>query len=164
MYDVEYTSTGWAKDGVLVDEIMKCMNSTYGKDFIFAVSVQGHGRYPEDELGCEEHVKVTREDGDEVLQNQFGYYVNQTYEMDEMIGELVEELDASGENYVLVLYGDHIPSLNFEDGQISQGTEFQTEYVIVNNIGLTLEDQDLYSFDGSGSFQGLYAENTFHLL
>ena len=149
MYDVNYTSAGWAKDDVLVDDILKCMNSTEGQDFIFTVSVQGHGRYPEDALNCEEHVKVTRDDHDPVLENQFGYYVNQTYEMDEMIANLIDALDATGEKYVLVLYGDHIPSLTFSEGQISQGTDFQTEYVMVNNIGLMQKDQDIYSYEMS---------------
>ena len=147
MYDVNYTSTGWAKDDVLVDEIMKALKSTREKDFIFTVSVQGHGRYPTEELGCEEHVKLTREDGNIELQNQFGYYVNQTYEMDIMIQELIDELNASGESYVLVLYGDHIPSLEFEEGQITEGTDFQTEYVIVNNVGLMLDDKDIYAYE-----------------
>lgn len=147
MYDVNYTSAGWAKDDVLISDIMKCLNSTSGRDFVFTVSVQGHGRYPEDALNCEEHVKVTRDDGDEALQNQFGYYVNQTYEMDQMIGNLIEALDASGEKYVLVLYGDHIPSLHFDEGQIDKGTDFQTEYIIVNNIGLEMEDRDIYAYE-----------------
>ena len=64
---------------------------------------------------------------DPELTNQFGYFVNQCYEMDEMIGKLKETLDNRGNNYVLVLYGDHIPSLTFEDGQFNRGTESQTE-------------------------------------
>ena len=31
----------------LKDEIMYALNSTKDKDFILAISVQGHGRYPE---------------------------------------------------------------------------------------------------------------------
>jgi phosphoglycerol transferase MdoB-like AlkP superfamily enzyme len=92
MTDIERTETNWAKDGILVDEIIKALNSTPGRDFVFTISVQGHGKYPKDELKCEEHIKVTRDDQDPELTNQFGYFVNQCYEMDEMIAELKAKL------------------------------------------------------------------------
>ncbi len=149
MYGVEKTSAGWAKDNVLVTEINRCLDSTGSRDLVFTISVQGHGRYPTESINTEEHVKVTRDDGDIAKQNQFGYYVNQTYEMDEMLCELKKSLDERGEKYVLFIYGDHIPSLEFEEGQITEGTDFQTEYVMVNNLGLKIEDQDLYSYEVS---------------
>lgn len=61
MYDVEHTQKNWEKDNVLTGEIMKTLKSTEDKDFIFTVSVQGHGRYPS-ELDYENYsypVKVT---------------------------------------------------------------------------------------------------------
>lgn len=144
MYDVEYTSTGWAKDKSLVTDIMKCLDDTEGQDFVYTISVQGHGRYPSEEDSCEDHVQITY--SDEEMEQPFHYYVNQIYEMDQMLGELVSELDAYGEDYVLVLYGDHLPSLNLEEEQLSDGNLFQTEYVMVNNIALDTGDEDLASW------------------
>ena len=46
MSDLEYTPTGWAKDGVLVEQISHILNSTEGSDLIYTISVQGHGKYP----------------------------------------------------------------------------------------------------------------------
>lgn len=143
------TQTGWAKDDCLPDEIINAMDYDDNKDFVFTISVQGHGRYPKNELKCDEHVHVTLDNEDSELTNQFGYFVNQCYEMDKMIMDLKTKLDKRGEDYVLLLYGDHIPSLTFEEGQFNSGTESQTEYVIVSNIDLGLEDRDIYAYEMS---------------
>jgi phosphoglycerol transferase MdoB-like AlkP superfamily enzyme len=143
MYDIEETSTGWAKDATLPDDIMRCLESTEGQDLVYTISVQGHGKYPDGEDTCTDHIQVSYDDPE--MQDKFHYYVNQIYEMDEMIGDLIDRLDAYGEDYVLVLYGDHLPTLNLEDEMLSSGNLFQTEYIIVNNINLKMKDEDLYA-------------------
>ena len=141
------TQTGWAKDDCLPEEIVKALDYDEEPDFVFTISVQGHGRYPKSELKSIEHVKVTLDSEDPELANQFGYFVNQCYEMDEMIGKLKETLDNRERDYVLVLYGDHIPSLTFEEGQFNSGTETQTEYVIISSFDLGLEDRDINAYE-----------------
>jgi len=47
MQNVTYNPLGWADDAVLTAEIRRCLDSTAGEDFIFAVSVQPHGKYPD---------------------------------------------------------------------------------------------------------------------
>ncbi len=141
MYDIEKTSTGWAKDYTLVNDIMKCLKDTKQTDLVYTISVQGHGRYPTEPGGYDEHVKLTYDVPE--VEEQFRYYVNQIYEMDEMIGKLVNELDEYGEDYVLVLYGDHLPTLDITEEQLPDSTLFQTEYVIINNIDIKMEDEDI---------------------
>ena len=41
-------SLGWVKDSVLTDEILKCLDSTEEPDYVYTISVQGHGAYPEE--------------------------------------------------------------------------------------------------------------------
>lgn len=48
MTDVTANPLGWAKDAVLTKEIRACLDSTPERDFVFAVSVQPHGKYPDD--------------------------------------------------------------------------------------------------------------------
>ncbi|MCM1084086.1 MAG: LTA synthase family protein [Clostridium sp.] len=145
MYDVEYTSTGWAKDATLVDDIMKCLKDTDTQDFVYTISVQGHGRYPDGDDTCEDYIQVQYENAE--MEKPFHYYVNQIYEMDVMIDNLIKELDKYGEDYVLILYGDHLPSLELAEEQLPNSTLFQTEYIIVNNINLNLADEDIYASD-----------------
>ena len=145
MYDVEYTYNGWAKDATLVNDIMKCLKDTKGQDFVYTISVQGHGRYPEEMDEWEDYIQV--EYTDEASQPAFDYYVNQIHEMDMMLADLIEELDAYGEDYVLVLYGDHLPTLNITEDQLPDSTLFQTEYIIVNNINLKIQDEDIMAYE-----------------
>ncbi len=141
MYDVQYTYNGWAKDFTLVNDIMKCLKHTEGQDFVYTISVQGHGRYPEKLDEWEDYIQV--EYVDEELLPAYDYYINQIHEMDMMIENLINELDSYGEDYVLLLYGDHLPTLELTEEQLPNSTLFQTEYILVNNIGLDIEDEDI---------------------
>ena len=150
MNKLTYTSAGWAKDSCLVYEIKKCLDFTEtDDDFIHCISVQGHGKYPEDGVNTEEHVTVTRDDEDPALTNQYGYYVNQCYEMDAFLADLKDMMDKRGEDYIIIAYGDHLPSIPFDVKSIVKGNEFQTEYVIINNIGLDLPKQDIATYEVS---------------
>ncbi len=142
MYDLKYTSTGWAKDEGLISDIMKSLEDTEGHDFVFTISLQAHGKYPVGEDTCEKHITLNY--GEDVeLEQQMTYYVNQLYEMDIFISHLKEALDNYGEDYVLVLYGDHLPTIGLTEEQLPSHGLFQTEYVIVNNIDLKMDDEDI---------------------
>ena len=44
---LQFTENDWAKDDILTEHILNSMNSTEQQDFIFTITVQGHGDYPE---------------------------------------------------------------------------------------------------------------------
>ena len=44
----KFTPMGWAKDKILTKYIMEALKSTKGQDYIYTISVQGHGSYPTD--------------------------------------------------------------------------------------------------------------------
>ncbi len=52
MENVTYNPLGWAKDAVLTDTVQQCLRATDTADVIFAVSVQPHGRYPDEEAAA----------------------------------------------------------------------------------------------------------------
>ena len=149
MYDVEHTQKNWEKDNVLTGEIMKTLKSTEDKDFIFTVSVQGHGRYPS-ELDYENYsypVKVTGT-GSEELDNEWTYYCNQLHEMDEFIKDLIEELKNYDEDVVLVMYGDHLPGFELTNDDVENGNLYQTEYFIWSNMKHFIDkDEDIPAYD-----------------
>jgi len=148
---LEYMSTydvnplGWAKDYVLEDEIIDVLDSTKTKDLVFAVSVQGHGKYPEKPIEGESLISVSGVT-DEAFKHQLEYYAYQLYEMDDFIGRLTTALEAYDEECILVIYGDHQPSLNYADDDILYGDKHASEYVIWSNFEMTPADKDLEAY------------------
>jgi phosphoglycerol transferase MdoB-like AlkP superfamily enzyme len=148
MYDLDYTQKNWEKDNVLTGEIMKTLEATEGEDFIFTVSVQGHGRYPDelDEENFSYPIKVSGT-GDDDLDTEWTYYCNQLYEMDQFIGALVDELSKFDEEVILVMYGDHLPGFEFTEESLENGDLYQTEYFIWSNIeDFPVEKEDLAAY------------------
>jgi phosphoglycerol transferase MdoB-like AlkP superfamily enzyme len=146
----ERTPLNWAKDSILTEEIISTLNSTENKDFIYTISVQGHGDYPKYKLLDNPKITLTGiEDGEQY--NAFEYYVNQINEMDAFIGELVATLSKIDEDTILVLYGDHLPSLGISNDMLKNNSLYQTEYVIWSNFGLPKESADLEAYQLTSS-------------
>lgn len=144
----EYTPNGWAKDSILTDKIMNAMNSTEGKDFVHTITVQGHGSYTvEMEYDSEIIVSGTSEE----RHRAYEYYVNQMHEMDDFIGELIEALSNYEEDVVLVMYGDHLPTLGLQAEDMESNSEYNTEYVIWDNMGLEKKVENINSFQLSAT-------------
>lgn len=158
MYDVERNPTGWVKDKILVDEILKSLDSTEGSDFVYTISVQGHGAYPSEKVIEDPRIQVTEylppaeeeteeaEPADEVLVNAWEYYCNEINEMDQFIGELIKALNSRKKDCVLVMYGDHLPTMGLEEEDLKNGNLFQTRYVMWNNMGLEKQDRDVEAY------------------
>ena len=146
MDGIEKTPMGWAKDNILTGEITKALDSTSGTDYVFTISVQGHGDYPSTPMeGYTPEIKVTNFPVEE-QQASFEYYVNQIHEMDNFIGELVDKLSERDEETILVLYGDHLPTFDFTDEMLTNGDKFQTQYVIWSNFQMDKQNKDIQAY------------------
>lgn len=145
-------SLGWAKDEMLASQILESLESTKERDFIFTITVQSHGKYSDAQIeeGEKAPIEVYGVDNKEFT-DSFQYYLTQIQEVDEFIENLVISLDSCGEPTILVLYGDHLPSLDLTAEDLSNGSLYQTEYVIWDNIGLEKEDKDLYAYQLSAN-------------
>lgn len=142
---LQLTENGWAKDDILVQHIMEAMDTTEQQDFVFTISVQGHGDYPEEKVL--ENPKITVQGiEDEALRNKWEYYVNQVYEMDEFAGNLVKAVEDRGEPAVVVFYGDHLPTMGLKAEDLKGRYLYNTNYVIWDNIGLKKEDRNIPSY------------------
>lgn len=145
MPETPLTPNGWSEDAVLTSQILQAMDLTEGpRDFVFTVTVQCHGNYSTEEP--EDPVILVTDCPENINQNSMTYYVNQLRETDAFVGELVAALEARGEPTVAVFYGDHLPSLNLTAAQLENGSMYQTEYVIWDNLGLTKKDENLGAF------------------
>lgn len=145
MSDVAKTPKNWAKDQILVKQIKDALNSTEGKDYIYTISVQGHGKYPTQQLLSNPKIKVTDAPNEE-LRVKYEYYVNQIYEMDRFLKNLTEALQKYDEDIVLVLYGDHIPALDVTEDSYDAKNLYTTQYVIWSNFEMEKKDMDLYAY------------------
>lgn len=138
-------SLGWVKDGILTEEIVKCLESSEGPDYVYTISVQGHGAYPEEPVLEEPAITVSGSPTDE-KNYQWEYYVNEIREMDNFVKELVETLEDYPEDVVLVMYGDHLPTMGLTVEDLENKYLFQTEYVIWDNFNLPKNDENLASY------------------
>lgn len=145
MHVNEFTPMSWAKDKFLTQEIIDTLKSTKEQDYIYTISVQGHGSYPTEPMYENPVIKVAGVDN-EGQRNAIEYYANEIHEMDQFVKELVTALDELGEDTVLVMYGDHLPGLGFSDDELVNGSQYQTTYVIWDNIGLEKKDETLEAF------------------
>lgn len=147
MQDIERNPNNWAKDKVLTPEILQILNTTKNQDLIYGISVQGHGSYPDSELMENPRIDLTLGEGlSDSLYYPLLYYSNQIKEMDEFIGELIEALSNRKEETILVMYGDHLPGFQLEETDLTNGSLFQTEYIVWDNFGMTKQNEDLEAY------------------
>lgn len=144
MNGLEDNPNGWKKDAILTDEILDTLDSTKGPDFTLGITVQSHGKYQGFEI---ENTRLqVLQAPDEELKEAYSYYVNQLYEVDQMIGDLVHALEQRKEDTVLVLYGDHLPSLDIKKEDLHDSNLYQTQYVIWDNMGLSQKEKNIASY------------------
>lgn len=142
---LQTTENGWTKDEILTHHIMEAMDTTKQEDFVFTVSVQGHGNYPETQVIENPKIKVEGIE-DEALKNKWEYYVNQVYEMDQFVGDLIKAVEERNEPSVVVFYGDHLPTMGLKAEDLKSRYLYNTNYVIWDNIGLQKHDKNIPAY------------------
>jgi phosphoglycerol transferase MdoB-like AlkP superfamily enzyme len=143
----EYTPLGsWPTDDILISETQKALDSTPDKsDFVYTITVQGHGSYPEEKILENPQIQVSGAETTE-KNNQWEYYVNQIHEVDKFIKNLTDMLSKRDEKTLLVLFGDHLPTMGLADEDLKSGDIFKTQYATWNNFGLEQKDADLAAY------------------
>lgn len=142
---LQTTPNGWATDDILVPNIMESMDTTEGQDFVFTISVQGHGEYPTEKVIENPEIVVSGVE-DEGERNAWEYYVNMVHEMDAFAGELIQAVEERDEPTVVVFYGDHLPTMGLEAKDLKSKYLYNTNYVIWDNIGLEKQDMNLAAY------------------
>lgn len=131
MENVEYDGD-WPKDKVLLPYIEETLKATVASDFIFAVTVGTHSSYKYSYEG--NRVPLSGQ-WDEKTLNQVQDYVDRLHETDLFVGELIEKVEKSEEPTILVVYGDHIPSLDVISSDENY-PQYEVPYFIVSNMAL----------------------------
>ena len=146
MNNVVKTPKNWAKDALLTECILDAMESSKGPDYIYTISVQGHGKYPTEEVITDPEITVTKAP-DEEKKWAYEYYANQVYEMDIFVKELTDTLRDYDEDVILVMYGDHLPALDMTEEELKTGDLYKTEYVVWSNCGFQMDGKDTYTYE-----------------
>ena len=136
----------WPTDDILLEETQKALDSTPDQsDFVYTITVQSHGSYPSEPVFENPFVEVSGAATPEE-NYQWEYYINELYEVDMFIGDLIEDLEARDEKTLVVMYGDHLPTMGLTNEDMNNGDIFKTTYATWNNFGLEKEDIDLYAY------------------
>ena len=143
----EYTPLGdWPTDNILINETKKAMDATPDQaDLVYTITVQGHGDYPTEKIIADPEITVSGADTQEA-NNQWEYYVNEIHEVDKFIGNLTDMLSKRDEKTILVLFGDHLPTMGLEDSDMKSGDIFKTKYATWNNFGMPKQDADITAY------------------
>ncbi|KGE71269.1 LTA synthase family protein [Spirochaeta lutea] len=132
MQNLSFNEHDWARDESLFPEIMDILDHSSGPDFIFGVSVQAHGKYPEPWQSPAGGISVTRFPED-LSRDGFEYFVNELRDIDGFISRLTRALENRPNPVILVLYGDHLPGMGITDAHLTDGNDHHTEYIIWSN-------------------------------
>ena len=123
----ERNELGWIKDKIFLKYIRETLSSTEEPDFIYAMTIQAHGKYMSEESEDGYAISSDLETSD--IKNQLEYYVSQINEVDDFIGELIREYESFEEPTVIVFFGDHLPALKLQDEDVAVGDIYKTEYI-----------------------------------
>ena len=147
MRGLEYTEKGWPKDQVLTQYILRALENTETSDLVFTVTVQCHGKYPDDS-GVDDIRFKDNDVFEGAASEQFKYFAKQLQGTDAFLGDLIAALEDWPEETVVVVYGDHLPAMDLSEEDMENGSLFQTQYFIWSNYGVGSgnEDRDLSAY------------------
>ena len=143
----DYTPLGnWPTDDILIDGTMDAMNKTEGKDFVYTITVEGHGSYPTYQVEENPVVKVQAKGKTEEERLAWDYYINRIYNVDDFVHKYIEALDARGEDTLVIMFGDHLPTMGLTGDEVATGDLYKTKYFTWNNFGMEKVDEDLAAY------------------
>lgn len=144
----------WYKDTLLIDEIINTISQTENKDFIFGVTVEAHGPYNTYING---DITVKSDVLNEKERIELQNYVNIIKNVDDFIVDLIYALNKTNENYTLIFYSDHLPSLGENQSTFNKTLNkedfFKTPYLIISSDKskkFTFDDKNLHSYELMG--------------
>lgn len=137
----------WPTDDILIDSTKQAMDSTKGKDFVYTITVATHGNYPDYKVFSNPDVKVKAKGKDQALNYKWEYYVNMLHREDQWIQNYISMLKSRKEPTLVIMFGDHVPSMDLTNQEVKSGDIFKTKYITWNNFGMKKEDMNLASYN-----------------
>ncbi len=145
----DVNESGWMRDENLIGPIGDALDATENRDFVFAVSVQPHGAYPEERVLTDPAITV-KGAGSEEKNCQWEYYTNQLHEEDQFVADLIASLESRDEPTVCLFYGDHLPTMGLSDRDLKKGSVFQTNYLLWSSFDLERKQKTVTAYQAVG--------------
>ena len=148
MLDItDYTPLGtWPTDDILIDATSDAMDLTEGPDFVYTITVEAHGDYPTEVVEENPVITVKTAGKDQAKNNQWTYYINRIYNVDDFVKQYCQMFEDRGEPTLVIMFGDHLPTMGLTADEVAQNDLYQTKYWTWNNFGMEKQDQDLTSY------------------
>lgn len=136
----------WPTDDILIEGTKDCMDSTEGADFVYTITVQAHGNYPTYKVEDDPAITVETEGKSEEQKWAWEYYVNRIHGADQFVQKYVESFEEREEPTLVILFGDHLPTMGLTEDEVAAGSLYKTKYFTWNNFGMEKKDQDLTTY------------------
>lgn len=132
----------WVNDTFLFDYIVKTLEATDEKDYIYAISTGTHGPYDETVFHEDHEIQLKGNLGVKA-RNALQDYSIRMQRLDDQIQRLVDYLNTSDEKTVVLFFSDHLPKLStVTDKAFYSDDLYLSPYVIYSNF--ELEDVEPY--------------------
>ncbi len=150
MEDIDNKYNDYVSDKDFVEEIIKQYETMKtNKKFIFGVSIETHIPYIDDKYENNE-IKISAEGLNQSQIKEIETYAQGLKNFDEAIKILVDYLEEKDEKVMLVVFGDHLPALNYlYDNYYGDSIErYQTPYLVWTNYDADIEVEKEISIPG----------------
>ncbi|WP_042351149.1 LTA synthase family protein [Bacillus massiliigorillae] len=128
-------------DNDFVQRIVSEVKATEQPDYIYGVSMQGHGPY-QSNADTKNKIKVTK-NIDKASKQILESYASTMKDVDNSLQELVTELEKVNEPSIVVFYGDHLPMLGdnyqvYKQLGFMKNLEEETDYNKMHTVPLVI--------------------------
>lgn len=138
-YPIEKTKS-WAKDKSMLPIITGCVEEVQEPLFLFGLTVENHGSYPDDKYMPEDFAVRAFLDGVEAP--GLSVYAQGLYNTDAFVGELIDYFSECSEPTALIFFGDHAPVS--VDERLSSMYYLTTPCGFWSNCGLVPPQEPMY--------------------
>ncbi len=154
----------WPTDGILIQPTLDAMASTEGPDVVYTITVGTHGDYPTYKVIDDPEIGVICKGKTTAENYRWLYYINMLHTMDKWMKDYITALDSTGEDTLVIMFGDHLPTIGLYERQVKTHDLYKTKYVTWNNFGMEKEDADLYAYQVAAEYMnrlGIHEGNFF---
>ena len=151
----DYTPMGsWPTDDILIQPTLDAMAATGSPDFVYTITVGPHGDSPTKKIEDDPAIEVTCKGKTTDVTNRWEYYINRLHDMDNWMRDYISALDSTGEDTIVIMFGDHLPTMGLYEREVSTHDLYRTKYVTWNNFGMAKKDVDLYAYQVLAEYLG----------